>query len=390
MGEHSEERILIRMKKKSLLIIMGLSIVLLAAGCGKKGVSGELDSDTTVTPTVTGAAEDKTVASVLPELEDYVASDYITLGQYKGVEVTVTKLEVTDKDVDAQIQEDLQANATKEEVKDRAVQKGDIVNIDYEGLLDGTAFEGGTAKGYDLEIGSGSFIPGFEDGLIGAKVGDKLALDLTFPENYTSTDLAGKAVVFNVTVNSIKVSVVPELNEDYVTNNTDYKTIDEYKAGIRTQLETENQTTMDNTKANNVMQAIMDSSEIKSVPETLTNYYTALINYQVEQEAAAYGMEKDAYIEASGMTKEDFDSYLQQQVDFYGKYDLMLQAVVQAEKLALTDKEYEDAVAEYMTAYGASSKEELFKKVTEAQIKYSLTMKKAYDFVIDNTDVAYE
>ncbi len=377
------------MKKKSLLIIMGLSIMLLAAGCGKKSVSDDLDS-ATATPTVTGAAEDTSSTPTLPEIENYVASDYITLGQYKGVEVTVTKLEVTDEDVDAKVQEDLQANATQEEVKDRPVQKGDIVNIDYEGLLDGKAFDGGTAKGYDLEIGSGSFIQGFEEGLIGAKVGEKKALNLTFPEDYSSADLAGKAVVFNVTVNSIKVSVVPELSEEYVTSNTEYKTIDEYKKGLRTQLEADNKTTMDNEKANNVMQAILDSSTITSVPETLTNYYTTLINYQVEQEASYYGMEKDAYIEYVGMTQDDFNSYIKEQVDFYGKYDLMLQAIVQAEKLELTDKEYKDAVANYMSSYGVTSEEELLKKVTESQIKYSLTMQKAYDLVVENTDVAYE
>ncbi|MDF2511318.1 MAG: trigger factor [Herbinix sp.] len=377
------------MKKKSLLIIMGLSIMLLASGCGKKSVSDDVDT-TEATPTVTGAAEETASTPNLPDIEDYVASDYITLGQYKGVEVTVTKLNVTDEDVDAKVQEDLQANATQEEVKDRAVQKGDIVNIDYEGLLDGKAFDGGTAEGYDLEIGSGSFIEGFEEGLIGAKVGEKKALNLTFPADYSSADLAGKAVVFNVTVNSIKVSVVPELSEEYVTSNTDYKTIDEYKAGLRTQLEADNQTTMDNEKANNVMQAVLDGSTITSVPETLTNYYTTLINYQVEQEASYYGMEKDAYIEYVGMTQDDFASYIKEQVDFYGKYDLMLQGIVQAEKLELTDQEYKDAVANYMSSYGVTSEEELLKKVTEAQIKYSLIMQKAYDLVLENTDVAYE
>lgn len=379
------------MKKKSLLIIMGLSIALLASGCGKKSVSDDLENTSaTPTPAVTGAVDDSASTPQLPEIEDYVASDYITLGQYKGVEVTVKKLEVTDADVEAKVKEDLQANATKEEVKDRAAQKGDVVNIDYEGLLDGKAFDGGTAKGYDLELGSGSFIPGFEDGLIGAKTGEKKALDLTFPESYGNADLAGKAVVFNVTVNTIKESKVPELTEEYVTSKTSYKTIDEYKKGLRTQLEADNKTTMDNEKANNAMQAVLDSSTIKSVPETLTKYYTALINYQIEQEAAYYGMEKDAYIESVGMTQDKFDTYVKDQVDFYGKYDLMLQGIVQTEKLELTDKEYKDAVANYMSTYNVATEEELLKKVTEAQIKYSLIMQKAYNLVIENTDVAYE
>jgi trigger factor len=243
-----KERI-IRMKKRVMLLVVSLSIVMLAGGCGSKNDisnyqntnntdnAGSADQTTDGTSTdgtsTDGTSTDGTDASVtVPEKADYKVDDYIKLGQYKGVKVTVDQLTVTDDNVNTAIQDDLKANATTEEVTDRKdVQNGDIVNIDYEGLKDGKAFDGGTSTGYDLTIGSGKFIPGFEDKLIGAKVGEKVSIDLTFPADYQQADLAGQAVVFNVTVNSIKKQVIPELTEEYVKSKTSYDTIDAYKEG---------------------------------------------------------------------------------------------------------------------------------------------------------------
>ena len=157
----------------------------------------------------------------------------VELGEYKGVTYTPASTEVTDEDVDAQIQAMLDRYPTMNSV-DRAAQQGDTVNIDYVGKLDGVAFDGGSATGTDLELGSGMFIDGFEDGLVGASKGDKLNLDLTFPDPYTNNpDLAGKAVVFEVTVNDVKESIPAELNEEFVTSYTDYTTVDEFKEGTR-------------------------------------------------------------------------------------------------------------------------------------------------------------
>lgn len=366
---------------------------MLAGGCAKKDLSSDLNSTAGATATAaptagaTGTTTDSTAITELPKVEPYVASDYVTLGDYKGVAVTVTKLEVTDADVTAKINEDLKAKATKEPVTDRAVETGDTVNIDFEGLLDGVAFDGGTAKAYDLEIGSGSFIPGFEDGLIGTKVGDKKAIDVTFPADYSSKDLAGKAVVFNVTVNSISKMILPELTEDYVTKNTDYKTIDEYKAGVRTELEKTNTDTMDNEKANNVITAVINNATIKSIPQTLTDYYNAQLNNQFQQEAASYGVDLATYIAQYNMTQADYDSYVKSMTESYATRDLIINAVAQKEKLEATDAEYKDAVTNYMSYYGASTEAALLAKVTEAEIKDSVIMKKAYDYLVNNAVV---
>lgn len=372
--------------KKKVYLFMGLCLLMLAGGCAKKDIGSDLDSTTDTETTDTDTTDDTADTLDLPKVEDYVAADYITLGEYKGVEVTVKQLEVTDESINSAIQEDLKANATQEEVTGRAVESGDIVNIDFEGLLDGEAFDGGTAQGYDLEIGSNSFIPGFEEGLIGTNIGDKKALDLTFPEDY-SAELAGKAVVFNVTINSIAKSVVPELTEEYVTANTDYDSIDAYKEGIRTELVATNEETMQNEKASSVMATVIENSTVKELPQTLLDYYTAQVGYQFEQEAAAYGMDITTYITEYGMTQEDYDSYVKSLVEAYATRDLVINAVAQAEKMEATDEEYKDAVTKYLSYYGVETEEELLKQITKEEIQDSVVMQKAYDYIIEQAVV---
>ncbi len=371
--------------KKRVLLVMGICILMLAGGCSKKGVADDLGTGDQNSSNEEGDTEVKE----LPKVEDYVASDYITLGQYKGIEVTVEQLEVTDEDIDDAIQSDLASNATQEEVTGRAVENGDTVNIDYEGLLDGVAFEGGTAQGANLDIGSGSFIDGFEEGLIGKNIGDKVALNLTFPEDYYNTEMAGKEVVFNVTVNSIKKSVLPELNDAYVTDNTDYDTVDAYKENIRTELETSNQSSMDNEKAGNVMTAVLDASTIKELPQTLIDYYTAQIQYSFEYEASAYGMDIETYVSNFNMTMDEYNEYVNSMVDFYAKQHLILSAVIQAEGLEATQEEIDLAVTDYMGYYGVATKDELFETISEDDIKKDVVMQKAYDFILDNAVVTY-
>jgi trigger factor len=383
------------MKKKVLFLVMSMCILMLAGGCAKKGVTEDLGTTDTTTTEDTSGTTDTTdttatvtpAAEELPKVEDYVASEYITLGQYKGVEVSVTQLEVSDADIEAKVQSDLAAAATQEDVTGRAVQDGDIVNIDYEGLKDGVAFDGGTATGTDLEIGSNSFIDGFETGLIGANIGDKVALNLTFPESYGNADLAGQAVVFNVTINSIKQNVVPELTEEYVTANTDYDTIDAYKEGVRSDLETSNQSTMDNEKAANVLQAILDSSTIKEIPQTLTDYYTAQIQSSFEQEAAYYGMDLESYVSANNMTMDNYNEYVASMVTMYSQRDLIVNAVAEAEGLTATEDEVAAAVTDYMSYYGVDTEDALYAIITKDEIQDGVVMQKAYDFIIDNAVV---
>jgi trigger factor len=385
------------MKKKLLFLVMSVSIVVLAWGCGKKDVADESDSAAEVTVTEAPADTDaegtedtgaETPVVEAPVKEAYEVSDYITLGEYKGLPVTYTKLEVTDADIDNAIKEDLEGNAKDEEVTDRAVQNGDIVNIDYEGLKDGVAFEGGTAQGTDLNIGSNSFIAGFEEGLIGAKVGDELSLDLTFPADYGQAELAGQAVVFKVKVNSIKVSVVPELTEAYVKDNTDFETIAAYKEGTRTELVKANEDTMKNEKIKNLITAIVDSSTISSYPQSVVDYYAFEMESYYQQYASMFGYELADFLAANGMTEEKYAQEKKSYAEDRTAQELVLNAIIKAENMQISDEEYKAGVASYIEEYGYASEEEFFQYATEEQIKESLIWEKAVDFILEKSVIA--
>jgi trigger factor len=382
------------MKKRTLLFVMGLCVVMLAGGCSKKGTEKK---GTDVKPGVTkGAVKTSKLSSEIsvPEREAYEVSDYITLGKYKGVEVTVEKKKVTDKDVEAQIQKDLDQKPNLEEVTDRKViQDKDYVNIDFKGLIDGKAFQGGTATGYDLEIGSNSFIPGFEKQLIGKKVGDKLDVNVTFPKDYKqSPDLAGKDAVFKVTVNAIKKKN-PQITEKYVKANSKFKTVDAYKKNIQKTLEKENKTTMENTKKANVISKIIDNSKIKSVPKTLLNYYNNMFQNQYKQQAQSYGMKLTDFLAQMGATEAQFLEQAKAYGDAWAKQELVLNAIVKAENMKLTDKEYKKGLSKIMTYYGCATEDEFYKKSQkkEAEVKSELTSEllreKATDLVVKSAIV---
>jgi len=196
------------MRKRVISMAAFLAVALLAAGCGKKEI----------------------------KVADYNVDDYVKLGDYKNIVVEYTKsFAVTDEEVEEQIKSILQTNTTFENITNRDTAKeGDYVNIDYQGKIGGQAFQGGTATGADIQIGSGTFIPGFEDQLVGAKVGTTFDINVKFPENYKTTDLAGKDAVFTITLNAIRKKVTPELTDEYVQKvSTQSKTVKEYKAEIK-------------------------------------------------------------------------------------------------------------------------------------------------------------
>jgi trigger factor len=398
------------MKKKVLFIVISLSIMMLAWGCGKKNVAGELDAaaDKNAAKTESKANDDSAAntekdtkptaaaqvtqaadtASKAPVKADYKLSDYITLGNYKGLTITYTKLEVTDADVDSTIKAGLTENATKEDVKDRPVQKGDTVNIDYEGLKDDVAFEGGTAKGYDLEVGSGSFIPGFEDALIGAKIGEKKKINLTFPKDYPSADLAGKAVVFNVTINSIKAPVIPELTEDYVKKNTEYDSVEAYKKATKTNLEEANAEKMKSEKIANLLDQVVKNSKISSYPQTLIDYYSYEMESYYTQYAQMYGYTLKDFLTANKMSEDEFNAQKKTYAEGRAAQELVLKSVIKAEGIELTDKEFKDGVARYAERSGAKSSEEFLKNAPEDQVRESLLWEKTINFMIDKSVIS--
>ncbi len=364
--------------KKKVLLVMGLSLLLLAGGCGKAGAAGDLKNN---------SSTDKSSTKVLPEKKDYVASKYVKLGKYKDVEVTITKQTVTDKQVEDTMKQQLANIPAYEEVKGKTVvAKGDTVNIDYVGLKDGKAFQGGTDKGAHLTIGSGQFIEGFESGLIGHKVGEKVTLNITFPKNYSSTELAGQAVVFNVTINKIEKQITPSLSDDFIKNNTEYKSVADFKEAIRKQLEADNDNAKQSEMETNLINKIVADSKFSSIPKDLQQYYKDYLNYQAEQSAKQYGMDLKSYISQMGMDTKAFDKYVDDYSATQAKQEIALKAIAETENMKVSDQEVKDKVAELMKSYGKKEKE-IYEMMSKKEIKNSLLLQKAYGFIMDSCEL---
>ena len=286
--------------------ICGLAAVMLLAGCSKK------EETTTNTSNV-------------------------KLGNYKGVEYTPVSTEVTDEDVENSIQNLLSSNPVFTEV-DRAAQEGDTVNIDYVGMKDGVAFDGGTAEGYDLKLGSGSFIDGFEDGLIGAVTGQELSLNLTFPEDYMNADLAGQAVVFDVTVNAVKEETEAVLDDTFIQEHTDSQTVEEYREATRKNLEESAKLSAENQKKEEVFMKVMDASEITVSDEEVNQYYEEqLANY--ESQAAMFGMDLETMTSAMGTTLEEFQEMLKEMAKEAARQNAVVEAIAEAEGFTVSDED---------------------------------------------------
>lgn len=347
------------MMKRSLklgAVCLGMAVLLCACG---KGSTESTEAASSETETAQSEAVSETVA----ETEDtnvypyeYDVESMVKLGEYKGLTYTETDVSVSDDEVESQINSTLTAHATAEQITDRAVEDGDTVNIDFEGKIDGKTFDGGTASGASLTIGSGTFIDGFEDGLIGVKPGDKTTLKLKFPDEYkTNTDLAGKDVTFDVTVNYIKGDdIVPELDDDFVKglNIDDVSNVKEYRAYVKSQLQANKESEAEKSKQSELLQQAVDNAEIKEIPEELVTQYATQYTDYYKQYASYFGLKlSDFLTQYMNQTEEEFN----QSAEDYGKeragYMLVVSAIAKAEKVDV-DALYDEKVAQYAEQSG--------------------------------------
>ena len=346
------------MKRSLKLGAVCLGMAVLLCACGK----GSTES-TEAASSETETAQSEAVSETVAETEDtnvypyeYDVESMVKLGEYKGLTYTETDVSVSDDEVESQINSTLTAHATAEQITDRAVEDGDTVNIDFEGKIDGKTFDGGTASGASLTIGSGTFIDGFEDGLIGVKPGDKTTLKLKFPDEYkTNTDLAGKDVTFDVTVNYIKGDdIVPELDDDFVKglNIDDVSNVKEYRAYVKSQLQTNKESEAEKSKQSELLQQAVDNAEIKEIPEELVTQYATQYTDYYKQYASYFGLElSDFLTQYMNQTEEEFN----QSAEDYGKeragYMLVVSAIAKAEKVDV-DALYDEKVAQYAEQSG--------------------------------------
>lgn len=341
------------MKKKLVLLLLSVSVLSFAAGCTDK----KEEENTKDTENAVQEAKEESVANS----EGFVVAvdvdnleDYITLGQYQELTVEESpKEEVTEEDVDEYIQRQMISNYAPVPVtEDRPVQENDTVNIDYIGYQDGEAFDGGTAQGQDLQIGSGGYIEGFEDGLIGHKKGETVSLDLTFPEDYSpNPDLAGKPVVFEVTINSISEPASP--TDAWVKENTDYDSAEEYRNAQKETLIQEADNEYESQVKSDLFQQVMQNSEIKDYPEEVLEDLKSDIETQMDQMySSMYGMTLEEALEAQGVSREEADQSIDETAKSYLSQYMVTQAVLDAENVTLTEEDYEKALDDFAKLSG--------------------------------------
>ena len=275
----------------------------------------------------------------------------VTLGEYKGLKVEKSDVEVTDEEVDAEIEKERERNARTVEVTDRAVQDKDEVTLDFEGFVDGEAFEGGKGEDYPLTIGSGAFIPGFEDQLIGAEIGKEMEVNVTFPEEYQAKDLAGKEVVFKCTVKAIKVKELPELDDDFASDvSEEGETMEEYRAEVRGKLKERKESAAKEKKENQAVEQAAANAEI-DLPEPMVELQARQMADDFARRIMQQGMSLEQYFQFTGLTEEKMMEELKPQAEKRIRTRLVLEAIVAAENIEVSDERLEEELKKMADAY---------------------------------------
>lgn len=281
-------------------------------------------------------------------------SEYVKVEKYKGVEVDkVAPEKVTDKDVQAKIDEALESAKTTKDKKKGTVAKGDTCNIDFEGRIDGKTFDGGSATGASATAGDkDKYIEGFESGLVGMKIGESKNLNLKFPKDYGGADLAGKDVVFKVTVNSVVQNIKPKLNDEFVKKNTDYKTVAEYKKGIRKDLEKDAKEAAETSEKTSAWSKVVSSAEVKKYPKEELKTAKNSVKENLESYATQMGSDIDSFRAQMGLSEDkDYNKYVKEQAQQTVKNELVLYYIAQKEDIEL-DENPKDALEKMISDAG--------------------------------------
>lgn len=309
----------------------------------------------------------------------------VTLGQYKGVEVDKVEVEVTDEEVDAEIKREQETNAREVSVEDRAVADGDDTVIDFEGFVDGVAFEGGKGENYPLTIGSGSFIPGFEEQLVGAEIGKEVEVNVTFPADYQAADLAGKPAVFKCTVKEIKVKELPEIDDEFASEVSEFDTLEEYKADVKKKLAEKKAEEAKNAKENAVVDAVIANASM-DVPQAMIETQQRQMIEEFAQRLQAQGLSMDQYFKFTGATAASMMEQVKPQAEQRIKSRLVLEAVVKAEGIEATEEDYTKEIGRMAEQYKleADKVEEMVGEEGKKQIMEDLAVTKAVELLVEN------
>lgn len=313
----------------------------------------------------------------------------VTLGEYKGVTVEKADLEVTEDDVMAAIDKERESNARAIVITDRPVKAGDETVIDFEGFVDGVAFDGGKGENYPLTIGSGSFIPGFEEGLVGANLNEEVEVNVTFPEDYQASELAGKAAVFKCTVKEIKEKELPALDDEFAAEVSEFDTLEEYKADIKKNLETRKASEAKRAKIEAAMDAVINNATM-DIPEAMIATTQKQILDEYAQNMQAQGLNLEQYMKYTGLDVDTLMEQLKPQAESRIKGRLVLEAVAKAENIVATEEDFEAEVKTMAETYNmeADKVKEILGENGKKSVLEDIVVKKAQDFVAENAKEA--
>lgn len=312
----------------------------------------------------------------------------VKLGEYKGIEIDKIENNVTDEDVENELIEVQKKNARMISIDDRAVQDGDIATIDFEGFVDGEAFEGGKGEEYDLEIGSGTFIPGFEEQVIGAKIDEEIDVNVTFPEEYHSEALAGKVAIFKVKIHEIKVRELPELNDDFATEVSEFDTLDEYKVSVKEKLDAAAEEKTKNQTENAIVDKAVENAEVE-VPEAMIQAQIDNIAYDFNQRLSYQGLDLKTYLQYTGSNMETFRAQFSEQAQKQVRGSLVLEAIAKAEGVEVNDEDMQMHLVDMAKNYNMEPeklKELIGPNETDA-MKNEISVSKTVQMLVNHASV---
>ena len=307
----------------------------------------------------------------------------VTLGEYKGIEVEKKEVTVTDEEVMAKIEHEREHNSRMVTIDNRPIQMDDIAVIDFEGFVDGEPFEGGKGEGYSLTIGSRSFIDNFEEQLIGKSIGEEVDVNVTFPEDYHASNLAGKPALFKVKINEIKVKELPELDDDFAQEVSEFDTLDEYKENIRATLKENKEKELKIAKENEIIDKIIENASM-DIPEPMIETQVGQLADDFAQRMRYQGLSIEQYFQFTGMDSKKFFESLRPQALKRIQSRLVLEAIVKAENIEVTEEELEKELTEMASMYKMEldKLKELLGDNEKEQIKTDIAIQKAVDFVV--------
>lgn len=309
----------------------------------------------------------------------------VTLGEYKGIEIEKIAVEVTEEEIDAEINKERDNNARTITVEDRAVEKGDMTIIDFEGFCDGTAFEGGKGEDYPLTIGSGTFIPGFEDQLIGALVGKEVTVDVTFPEEYQAKELAGKPAQFKVMVKEIKVKELPELDDEFAKDVSEFDTLEEYRADVKKNLEEQKEKEADSKREEAAIDKVIENAQME-IPDLMIETQTRQMADDFARRITQQGLSVEQYFQFTGLNRETFLEQMKPQALRRIQSRLVLEKIAETENIEVSDERFNEEVEKMAETYQmeVDKVKEMMGEAEQKQLRGDLAVMEAVKLIKEN------